>query len=54
MKVVWVQMKGPRMRLASAGRVLSELALLLTKSAQNAPLTRSPRGHDGDDGDGAG
>jgi hypothetical protein len=31
----------------------SELVQDLKKPAQNAPLTRSPRGNDGDDGDGA-
>jgi hypothetical protein len=32
----------------------SELVQDLKKPAQNAPLTRSPRGDGGDDGDGAG
>jgi hypothetical protein len=46
-------MKNPPMRFASAGYEISELAIGSKKSAQNAPLTRSPRDDDGDDGDGA-
>jgi len=46
-------MKGPLDAIRISGPGNSELALLLKKSAQNAPLTRSPRGND-DDGDGAG
>jgi hypothetical protein len=45
--------KKPADAVRISGTITSELVQDLMKPAQNVPLTRSPRGNDGDDGDGA-